>query len=116
MLIHYLAVWEKASAEVEIAQGKAVADAAVAAGATFLIWSSLPNVTEMTEGKLSAVKHFDSKAEVEMYIRDLHIKSTFYMPAFYMQNMTSLFKPKPVSAAPPAPSPRCPKPFQDLIM
>lgn len=51
----------------------------------------------MTEGKLSGVKHFDSKAEVEVYIRGLPIMSVFYMPAFYMQNMTSLFKPKLVS-------------------
>ena len=74
-----------------------MADAAVAAGATLLIWSSLPHVTRMTGGKLSGVKHFDSKADVETYIRGLPIKSTFYMPAFYMQNMTSIYKPKPVS-------------------
>ena len=93
-----MAVWEKASASVEIAQGKAMADAAVAEGVNFLIWSSLPNVTKMTAGKLSGVKHFDSKAEVESYIRGLSIKSAFYMPAFYMQNMTTLFKPKKVGA------------------
>lgn len=99
MLRRSFAVWEKASASIEIDQGKAMADAAVAAGASLLIWSSLPNVTKMTKGKLSGVKHFDSKAEVESYIRGLPIKSVFYMPAFYMQNMTSLFKPKPVSPA-----------------
>ena len=90
------AVWEKASADIEIAQGKAMADAAVAEGVDLLIWSSLPNVTKMTEGKLTGVKHFDSKATVETYIRGLPIKSAFYMPAFYMQNMTSMFKPKKV--------------------
>ena len=88
-----------------------MADAAVAAGTRFLIWSSLPNVTKMTEGKLSGVKHFDSKAEVETYIHDLHIKSVFYMPAFYMQNMTSLFKPKPVSLTLPTLGQRHSKPF-----
>lgn len=81
-----------------MAQGKAMADAAVAKDVELLIWSSLPNVTKMTEGKLSGVKHFDSKAEVETYIRGLPIKSVFYMPAFYMQNMTRLFKPKVVSS------------------
>ena len=74
-----------------------MADAAVAAGVRFLVWSSLPNVTKMTGGKLSGVNHFDSKAELETHIRGLAVKSVFYMPAFYMQNMTSLFKPKPVS-------------------
>ena len=74
-----------------------MADAAVATGATLLIWSSLPHVTRMTGGRLSGVKHFDSKAEVEIYIRDLPIKCAFYMPACYMQNMTVMFKPKRVS-------------------
>ena len=62
-------VWEKMSFESEVAQGKNIADASVAAGATLIIWSSLPNVTEMTGGKLSNVHHFDSKAKVEAYIR-----------------------------------------------
>lgn len=81
-----------------------MADAAVAEDVNMLIWSSLPNVTKMTKGKLSGVKHFDSKAEVETHIRGLPIKSVFYMPAFYMQMMTSLFKPKMVSQPTSAPS------------
>ncbi|RYC64080.1 hypothetical protein CHU98_g2141 [Xylaria longipes] len=67
-------VWDQASAAVEISQGKAIADAAVAAGASQFIWSSLPNISEMPGGKIS-VKHFDSKAEVERYIRTLDIKT-----------------------------------------
>lgn len=50
-------VWEIGSAKVEIAQGKAMADAAVATGAELIVWSSLPNVTEMSNGKLSGVKN-----------------------------------------------------------
>lgn len=38
--------WEKGSAEVEVAQGKNVADAAKAAGVKFLVWSSLLDVTK----------------------------------------------------------------------
>jgi len=53
----------------------------------------------MTDGKLSGVQHFDSKAAVETYIRNLPIKSAFYMPAFYTQNFLVMFKPKPVSNA-----------------
>lgn len=97
LTLHTL-VWEKASAACEIAQGKAIADAAVAAGVTLLIWSSLPNVTKMTSGKLSNVHHFDSKAEVETYIRGLSIQSIFYMPAWYMQNFKAFMTPKPVSS------------------
>ncbi|KAK3166644.1 hypothetical protein OEA41_009769 [Lepraria neglecta] len=55
--------WEKASAAIEIAQGKAMADAAVAAGASLLIWSTLPNVTKMTDGTLTGVVQWDSKAD-----------------------------------------------------
>ncbi|KAI4253337.1 MAG: hypothetical protein LQ352_003747 [Teloschistes flavicans] len=87
--------WERASAEVEINQGKAMADAAVAAGAELIIWSSLPDVTAMSNGKLTSVKHFDSKAKVESYIRDLPIKSAFFWPGFFMQQLTTMFKPKP---------------------
>ena len=74
-----------------MAQGKSMADAAVAEGVDLLIWSSLPNVTKMTEGKLTGVKHFDSKATVETYIRALPIKSAFYMPAFYILYLRSMF-------------------------
>ncbi|KAI4231849.1 MAG: hypothetical protein LQ349_005346 [Xanthoria aureola] len=87
--------WETGSAEVEVAQGKAMADAAVGAGAELIVWASLPNVTEMSGGKLSNVKNYDDKAEVEAYIRTLPIKSAFFMPAMYMQMFTHMFKPKP---------------------
>ncbi|KAL8953918.1 MAG: hypothetical protein Q9222_000205 [Ikaeria aurantiellina] len=87
--------WEKASPDVEIAQGKAMADASVAAGAELIVWASLPDVTAMTDGKLPGVKHFDSKAVVERYIRTLPIKSAFFMPALYMQMMTHIFRPRP---------------------
>ncbi|KAL8926980.1 MAG: hypothetical protein Q9172_001573 [Xanthocarpia lactea] len=40
--------WEKASAESEVAQGKAIANAAVGAGAELIVWSSLPNMTAMS--------------------------------------------------------------------
>jgi len=86
--------WEKASAEVEIAQGKAIADAAVKTGAVQLIWSSLPNVTELSSGELTAVHHFDSKAEVESYIRTLNIKSMFFLPGCFMQNYFTIMKPQ----------------------
>jgi uncharacterized protein YbjT (DUF2867 family) len=80
----------------EIAQGKAIADAAVAAGAYQIIWSSLPSITEMTGGKITSMKHFDGKAEVEAYIRTLDIKSMFFMPGWFMQNHLSLIRPKKV--------------------
>lgn len=64
-----------------------MADASVATGATLLIWSSLPDVTKMTDGALTHVAWFDSKAGVETYIRGLPgITSAFFMAGYYMQN------------------------------
>ena len=51
----------------------------------------------MSGGKITSMKHFDSKADVETYIRGLPIKSAFYMPAAYMQNTKTFFKPQLVS-------------------
>ncbi|XP_044721710.1 nmrA-like family domain-containing protein [Hirsutella rhossiliensis] len=56
--------WESTNAATEISQGKAVADAAKAAG----------------------VNHFDSKAKIEQYIRDSGIPSTFVLPGWYASN------------------------------
>src|SRR4051794_10313336 len=49
----------------EIRQGKAMVDAAVAAGAQYFIFSTLPNVTKISGGKYTKVLTFDMKAEVE---------------------------------------------------
>ena len=56
-------------------------------GVQHLIWSSLYNVTKLTGGKFTNVEHFDSKATVEQYIRDLNIPATFFMPGFFMSNL-----------------------------
>ena len=52
-----------------------------------LIWSSLYNVTKLTGGKFPNVEHFDSKATVEQYIRDIGTPATFFMPGFFMSNL-----------------------------
>lgn len=80
----------------EFEQGKLVADIAVKQGVKHIIWSSLPNVQQISHGKLRHVKHFDEKAEVEDYIRRLPIKSSFVMPAFYFQNFARVLKPVPI--------------------
>lgn len=82
--------------EVEIAQGIAVADACVKVGVKLLIWSSLPSVTKMSDGKVTDLKHFDSKALVEEYIRKLPIMSAFFMAGWYMQNHLGFMPPKAV--------------------
>jgi len=87
--------WEKASKEIEVQQGRTIADAAKAVGVKHLIWSSLPNVTKMTNGALKHVEHFDSKAEVAEYIESMKgdMVATYFMPAFYMTNIKSSIRP-----------------------
>ena len=42
----------------------------------------------MTKGAFPGVEHFDSKSEVEKYIRTHSIPATFFMPGFYMSNIS----------------------------
>ncbi|OIW24042.1 NmrA-domain-containing protein [Coniochaeta ligniaria NRRL 30616] len=78
--------WEKMDMQLEIQQGKNLVDAAKDAGVQQFIWSSLYNVNKLSNGKLPHVYHFDSKAEVESYAREVGIPATFFMPGFYMSN------------------------------
>jgi len=96
--------WENASADTELNQGKAIADASVAANVSHLIWSSLPNVTEMTKGVLAHVSHFDSKAHVEAYIRTLPLPASFFMPALFISAFSPAGTPSFARADPSDPS------------
>lgn len=80
----------------EVAQGKAMADSAVAAGAQYFIFNSSVNTEKISGGKYTGIDHFDAKAEVEEYIRTLPIKCAFYAPAGFMENFTSYLAPHPV--------------------
>jgi uncharacterized protein YbjT (DUF2867 family) len=75
-------------------QGKAIADAAVAQGAQYIIFSTLPHVKVVSGGKYTKVMGFDIKAEVEDYIHKLPIRSAFFAPGSFMQNWLSNMKPK----------------------
>ena len=57
--------------DAEVAQGKRIADAAVAAGAQFIVWSSSSHVSKLSGGLLTHAEPFDSRAIVEDYIRAL---------------------------------------------
>ena len=45
----------------ELADGKAIVDAAKAAGVDLLVWSALESVKKVSGGKLTHVLHFDVK-------------------------------------------------------
>jgi uncharacterized protein YbjT (DUF2867 family) len=73
--------------EIEVNNGKAIADAAVEQGAEYIIFSTLPAVNELSGGKYPGVVPFDAKAKIEQYIRSLPtIKSAFYALGSFMEN------------------------------
>lgn len=99
------AVWEYFSKDVEVAQGRNIADACKDAGVSHLVWSSLAHADKgkissccrgpssvnilflpVSNGELVHMKHFDSKAEVEEYIRELGVPATFFYAGCYMSN------------------------------
>jgi uncharacterized protein YbjT (DUF2867 family) len=76
---------------------KNIADAAVAAGVEYLIFSTLPDVADISKGKYKAVVPFDAKAKGEEYIRTLPIKSAFVSFGYFMDNfaLQPFLAPKP---------------------
>jgi hypothetical protein len=56
------------------------------------ILSSLPNTTKLSGGKYAHIYHFDSKAAAEDYGKttypDLWAKTSIYLPAFFLTNLT----------------------------
>ncbi len=84
--------WATMSADTEVAQGKAVADACKRSGVQHLIFSSLINTAEASKGRLSHISHFDGKAKIEQYIRDQQIPATFFLPGYYMANFFDMIR------------------------
>lgn len=77
--------WEGAD---EIAQGKIAIKAAKDAGVNHFIWSTLPNVEKISNGKFD-VPHFTGKAKVDELVKNAGFKNyTFVQPPFYFQNLT----------------------------
>ena len=115
--------WATMNPDIEISQGKNVADAAKvhlssntvlvipsltqtspdkftialtspiqAAGVKHLVFSSLINVSKASNGKLTRVTHFDSKAKIAEYIQSIGIPASFFMPGFYMSNLLGMIQ------------------------
>ena len=64
-------------------------------GIQHLVWSTLLDINKLTKGKFSKVYHFDSKAAVDTYIREIGVPMTSYLPGFYMSNLTTFMRPAP---------------------
>ncbi|MBD1848500.1 NmrA/HSCARG family protein [Leptolyngbya sp. FACHB-711] len=71
--------------DTEIRQGKAVADAAKAANIQHFVYSSVGSAERNT-----GVPHFDSKFQVEEYIRASELPYTILRPVFFFYNYNML--------------------------
>ena len=79
--------WEGAD---EIAQGKIAIQAAKNAGVNHFIWSTLPNVEKISNGKFD-VPHFTGKAKVDELVKNAGFQNyTFVQPPFYYQNFSGM--------------------------
>ncbi|KAL2436482.1 hypothetical protein ABEF95_011004 [Exophiala dermatitidis] len=95
--------WEKMSKDGEFQQGKNIVDACKEQGIKHLVWSSLPNVTKLTDGHLAKVEHFDSKAEVAEYAEQVKGEDmivSYFMPGYFMSNLPSMINPDPETGVP----------------
>jgi uncharacterized protein YbjT (DUF2867 family) len=70
--------------EDEVRYGSAVADIAVANGIEHLVYSSA-NAAGSTK---TGIGHFDTKSEIETYVRGLNIVSTIIRPSAFMEILT----------------------------
>jgi uncharacterized protein YbjT (DUF2867 family) len=73
--------------EEEFLKAKLIADVSVEQGVEYIIFSTLPGVTRLSNGKYTAVTPFDAKAQAEDYIRQLPLRSAFFAPASFMENL-----------------------------
>jgi uncharacterized protein YbjT (DUF2867 family) len=77
--------WEGAD---ELAQGNTAVEAAKNAKVNHFIWSTLPNVEEISSGQFD-VPHFTGKAKVDELVKNAgFVHYTFVQPPFYFQNFT----------------------------
>jgi uncharacterized protein YbjT (DUF2867 family) len=68
----------------EVRQGKALADAAAAAGVKHFVYSSVGGAE-----RNSGVEHFESKWLIEQHVRALKLPATVLRPVFFMENFRS---------------------------
>ncbi|XP_066294008.1 nmrA-like family domain-containing protein 1 [Branchiostoma lanceolatum] len=79
--------------QLEIKQGKAVADAAKAAGVQHVVFSSLEDVQKLAG---FPCLHFETKAHIEEYMRSIELPATYIMFPAYYDNYLTVFKPRQV--------------------
>lgn len=84
--------WEGAD---ELAQGKTAIQAAKDADLKHFIWSTLPNVEEISNGRFE-VPHFTGKAQVDEFVKNAGFEyHTFVQAPFYYQNLIGQMSAQP---------------------
>ncbi|MBV9497091.1 MAG: NmrA/HSCARG family protein [Acidobacteria bacterium] len=87
--------WAHFSPEKEVAQARAMAQAAKAAGVEHVIWSTLDDTRQFiplgddrmpTLMEKYKVPHFDAKSEADSAFTELGVPTTFLLTAFYWEN------------------------------
>lgn len=88
--------WDPAQNEREEQLGAAAVEAARAAGVKHLVWSTLPDVDKLSDGRLK-VAHFTMKARVDDVVRAAGFdRHTFVEAPFYFQNLQGMLAPQPL--------------------
>jgi uncharacterized protein YbjT (DUF2867 family) len=88
--------WDHFSPEKELAQARAMAQAAKGAGVKHVVWSTLEDTRRWVpledarmptlQGKYK-VPHFDAKGEADRFFTDLGVPTTFLLTSFYWDNL-----------------------------
>ncbi|KAJ7752602.1 NAD(P)-binding protein [Mycena metata] len=71
----------------EITQGKNLVDASKEVGVKFFIWSSLPNITELSKGLYTHVYHCDNKAVILEYLKASGLPHAVLMTGWFADNL-----------------------------
>jgi uncharacterized protein YbjT (DUF2867 family) len=72
----------KGNRETEVAYGRALADAARAAGAGYFVYSSVLGADDAPD-----VSHFAAKHDIELHVRSIGLPHTILRPAGFMENL-----------------------------
>jgi uncharacterized protein YbjT (DUF2867 family) len=88
--------WDHFSPEKELAQARAMAQAAKGVGVKHVVWSTLEDTRKRVpledarmptlQGKYK-VPHFDAKGEADRFFTDLGVPTTFLLTSFYWDNL-----------------------------
>ncbi|KAI8318763.1 NAD(P)-binding protein [Martensiomyces pterosporus] len=78
----------KGNEDAEFQQGKNLVDAAISAGVSLMIYSSLDSMNQLSHGKYPGVLHFEGKHKIEEYLTSKadRIWPYFINVGYYMEN------------------------------